>query len=88
MGLSVKATEALVRERKDAPPTDPDPSEHEAPASGGEEKTNHVRSIEDELRQKLATGVEIKLRGKDRGQIIVRFESNDDFMRLLEVLRK
>jgi ParB family transcriptional regulator, chromosome partitioning protein len=88
MGLSVKATEALVRERKDAPLTDPDPSEQDTPTSGGEEKTNHVRSIEDELRQKLATGVEIKLRGKDRGQIIVRFESNDDFMRLLEVLRK
>lgn len=88
MGLSVKATEALVRERKDAPLTDPDPSEHDTPAGTGEEKTNHVRSIEDELRQKLSTGVEIKLRGKDRGQIIVRFESNDDFMRLLEVLRK
>jgi ParB family chromosome partitioning protein len=88
MGLSVKATEALVRERKDAPLTDPDPSEHDTPPGGGEEKTNHVRSLEDELRQKLATGVEIKLRGKDRGQIIVRFESNDDFMRLLEVLRK
>jgi ParB family chromosome partitioning protein len=85
MGLSVKATEALVRDQKDGQPA---PAERDTPEGGGEEKTNHVRSIEDELRQKLAIGVEIKLRGKDRGQIVLRFESNDDFMRLLEVLQK
>jgi ParB family transcriptional regulator, chromosome partitioning protein len=88
MGLSVKATEALVREQKDgspaeAVPADPTPSE---PAVV--EKSNHVRAIEDELRQKLATPVEIKLRGKDRGQIVLAFETNDDFMRLLEQLRR
>jgi ParB family chromosome partitioning protein len=88
MGLSVKATEGLVREQKDGAAANHAPPE--GGASGGEspEKTNHVRSLEDELRHKLATAVEIKLRGKDRGQIILGFESNDDFMRLLEVLRK
>src|SRR6266446_7008484 len=49
MGLSVKATEALVRERKDAPLADPDPADSESPAGRGEEKPNHVRSIEDEV---------------------------------------
>ncbi len=39
-------------------------------------------------RQKLATRVEIRLRAKDQGQIVLTFESNDDFERLLEVLRK
>jgi ParB family chromosome partitioning protein len=87
MGLSVKATEALVREQKDAHPGDAPPA-NGSTAAGGDEKTNHVRSLEDELRQKLATHVEIKVRGKDRGQIVLRFESNDDFMRLLELLRK
>ncbi len=89
MGLSVKAAEALIRERKDgpaAPPAAP-AAEDEGPAEEVE-KTNHVRGIEDELRQKLATAVEIKLRGKDRGQIVLRFESNDDFMRILELLRR
>jgi ParB family chromosome partitioning protein len=79
-GLSVKATEAYlheVRAEKAAAPR-PDPAE---------EKTAHVKSLEDELRQKLATPVEIRVRGKDRGLIVLRFESNDDFMRLLEVLR-
>ncbi|HMF18966.1 MAG TPA: ParB/RepB/Spo0J family partition protein [Gemmataceae bacterium] len=84
-GLSVKATEQLMRDRK---------VEGEAPepraenTEGGEEKTAHVKSIEDELRQRFAAPVEIKLRAKDRGQIVLRFESNDDFMRILEVLRR
>jgi ParB family chromosome partitioning protein len=63
-------------------------SEASEPQTNGEEKTAHVRGIEDELRQKLAMRVEIKLRGKDRGQVVLRFDSNDDFERLLEVLRK
>src|SRR5262249_47464308 len=83
-GLSVKAAEVFLREQR---------QESAAPAEDGpkapaEEKTAHVKSLEDELRQKLATQVEIRVRGKDRGQIVLRFESNDDFMRLLEVLRK
>jgi ParB family chromosome partitioning protein len=86
MGLSVKATESLVRDKKDsATATEPGERGHR---SVDEQKTNHIRSIEDELRQKLATPVEIKLRGPESGQILVRFESNDDFMRILEQLRK
>ena len=80
-GLSVKATDAYLHDVKEQKPaTEPRPS--------AEEKTAHVRSIEEELRQKLATQVEIRLRGKDKGQFIIRFESNDDFMRLLEVLQR
>ncbi len=52
------------------------------------EKTAHVSGIEDELRQKLGLKVEIRVRGKDRGQLVLAFESNDDFERLLESLRK
>jgi ParB family chromosome partitioning protein len=83
-GLSVKAAEAFLREQRQEPAASPE-AESKAPA---EEKTTHVKGLEDELRQKLATQVEIRVRGKDRGQIVLRFESNDDFMRLLEVLRK
>jgi len=82
-GLSVKATEQLVRDRKEEPS---EPKEMHSRAV--EDKTAHVKSIEDELRQRFATPVEIKLRAKDKGQIVLRFESNDDFMRILEVLRK
>ena len=80
-GLTLKATEPLVREQREEPANGTDrrgPSHH---------KTAHVKSLEAELRQKLAVKVEIKLQSKDKGQILLRFESNDDFMRLLEALR-
>jgi ParB family chromosome partitioning protein len=79
-GHSVRATEALVKEHK---------SELTSPTPRAvPEKTAHVQSIEDDLRQSLAMRVEIRVRGKDKGQIILGFESNDDFERLLEVLRR
>jgi ParB family transcriptional regulator, chromosome partitioning protein len=83
-GLSVKAADAFLREQR----ADPAASAEGEPRPPVEEKTAHVKGLEDELRQRLATRVEIKVRGKDRGQIVLGFESNDDFMRLLDVLRK
>lgn len=80
-GYSVRVTEEVIKAQK-----------AEKAANGSEkaapEKTTHVQAIENELRQKLTTRVEIRLREKDKGQIVLRFESNDDFERLLEVLRK
>jgi ParB family chromosome partitioning protein len=82
--LSVHATEAHVKQQQTQPePVKEPPSPREVP-----EKTAHVQGIEDELRQKLALKVEIRLRAKDKGQIVLGFESYDDFERLLEVLRK
>jgi ParB family chromosome partitioning protein len=78
-GHSVRTTEALVKEPKpEAAVAEP----REAP-----EKTAHVQAIEDELRQTMATRVEIRLRGKEKGQIVIGFETNDDFERVLERLR-
>jgi ParB family chromosome partitioning protein len=82
-GLSVHALEALLKQRREEAPTT---EQGEKPASA--EKTAHVQAIEDELRQKLAMRVAIKLRSKDKGQIVLNFDSNDDFERLLEVLRR
>jgi ParB family chromosome partitioning protein len=85
-GLSVHATEAYVKQLA---------GEEKEPAAGSNggvkphhEKTAHVSGIEDELRQKLGMKVEVRVKGKDRGQLILNFESNDDFERLLEVLRR
>ncbi len=52
------------------------------------EKTEHVKVLEDELRQRLAVRVEIKVKAKDKGQIVIAFDSNDDFERILEALKK
>jgi ParB family chromosome partitioning protein len=84
---SVREAEALIKQHR--------PGEETAePAGNGEarpaavEKTPHVQAIEDELRQKLATRVEIRLRGPHRGRLIIGFESSDDFERVLDVLRR
>jgi ParB family chromosome partitioning protein len=82
-GLSVHATDALLKDRLQEPAAKKG-SEPKPPP----EKTAHVQGIEDELRQKLATRVEIRLREKNKGQIVVSFESSDDFERILEVLRR
>jgi ParB family chromosome partitioning protein len=83
-GLTLKATEPLVRESR------PEASANGGSSRGsnGDYKTSHVQAIEDELRQKLGVRVEIKVSAKDKGTIGLRFDTNDDFMRLLEVLRR
>jgi ParB family chromosome partitioning protein len=79
-GLSVRATESLIKDQN----PDALPSSNKKPL----EKTSHIQALEAELQKVLATRVEIRQRGMDRGQIILNFESNDDFERLVEVLRK
>lgn len=87
LGLSVKATETILREQRQATASGKDDGEDE-PARHGAEKTAHVRGLEDELRQRFATPVEIKVRGKDKGQIVLTFATNDDFMRIMKMLRE
>jgi ParB family chromosome partitioning protein len=82
--LSVHATEGLIKEVLHEKPSDT-PAREREPAPT---KTAHVQGIEDDLRQRLSTRVEIKLKAKDRGQIVVTFESNDDFERVIEALRR
>jgi ParB family chromosome partitioning protein len=86
-GLSVHAAEAYLKQlaaAKSEGAPEPSGSEPRTPAG----KTAHVQGIEDELRQKLGLRVEIKVKGKDKGHIVLGFESNDDFERVLEVLRR
>jgi ParB family chromosome partitioning protein len=85
-GLSVKALELLVRQQK---------AEAEAKEAATalrdvapSYKTAHVQTIETELRQRFAARVEIKVKDKDRGQIVIAFDTSDEFERLVEVLRK
>jgi len=84
-GYSVKALELAVKAMRNEAAAPPKTSEPSEPAP---EKTNHVTGIEDEIRQKLTVRVQIKLKAKDKGQIVLGFESNDDFERILEVLRR
>ncbi len=89
-GLSVHATDALIKQ----PATDAkEDRENGEPASSGGgrngiEKTTHVQGIENELRQQLSVKVEIKQKAKDKGQIVLHFESNDDFERILQAIQR
>ncbi len=75
-GYNVRMAETLVKDEKSEPAS--------SPARTPPKKTAHVQAIEDDLRQRLATRVEIRLRERHKGQIILSFESNDDFERLLD----
>jgi ParB family chromosome partitioning protein len=86
-GLSVHGLDSLLKEQKQAEQVAA-PVEAPEPKAPPVEKTAHVKGLEDELRQKLAVRVEIKLKARDRGQIVIGFESNDDFERLMEALRR
>jgi ParB family chromosome partitioning protein len=81
--LSVHALEQLAKLHKPSSASAPKPAPKPEVA-----KTAHVLAIEDELRKKLAMRVTIKLHGKDKGQVVLGFDSNDDFERLVEVVRK
>ncbi len=82
-GHSVRATEAIIK-----PPTEEPTNSKNGHGKPTPRKTAHVHAIEDELRQKLSVRVEVRLREKHKGQLVLSFESNDDFERILEVLRK
>jgi ParB family chromosome partitioning protein len=80
---SVHALELLLKQQK----AEATPSAERAPKDAVE-KTAHVKGIEDDLRQRLAVRIEIKVKAKDRGQIVIGFESNDDFERVVSALQK
>jgi ParB family chromosome partitioning protein len=72
-----------------APAADPEAAET-IPLSqaAADERTNHVHSLEEQLGALLGVKVEIKLRTKDAGAIVVPFASNDEFERILNRLRR
>lgn len=50
-------------------------------------KTPHVMALENELRQKLALRVEIRVKNKEKGVILLGFDSNKDFERIMSLLK-
>ncbi len=87
-GLSVRQTEALVqtgeptatktRIRKDA-------AEPGSTPGGG--KAPHVVELEGSLRERFGTPVMIRVKTKDRGQIVIDFNSREEFDRVTSLIR-
>jgi ParB family chromosome partitioning protein len=78
-GLSVRQVEALVAAER--------PAKAKAKPPADSHRTSHVSELESALRECLGTHVEIRLRAKDQGQIIIDFATNDDFERIVEMLQ-
>lgn len=87
-GLSVKALELLVKSQKAAADAKAAQKELEEVSPEISHRTAHVQSIETELRQRLATRVDIRVNEKDKGSITISFDTNEEFERLVESLRK
>ena len=49
--------------------------------------TNHVRDLEQQLRNAIGTQVEIKLRSRESGEIVIPFANNAEFERVLSLLQ-
>lgn len=84
-GLSVRDTERQVQEivaQSDAPPAG------RRPPKGGPKRTTtqHVASLQQELRMALGTKVEIRETARGRGRIVIHFQSHDEFDRLRDLL--
>ena len=52
------------------------------------DRTPHLASLEEQLRNLLGTAVEIKLKTKESGTILIPFSSNEEFERLLRSLHR
>ncbi len=85
-GLSVQALEQAIKSMRKVQTENAGPLQEKVVAVP--EKTAHVSSMENELRQKLACRVEIKVQAKEKGQIVIAFDTNDEFERLMETLRR
>lgn len=85
--LSVRSTEQAVRQllRGEAPATIPMSAKE---AKVKPELTDHVKSLEGQFRDLLGLKVQIKLKKSDAGQVVIEFNSNDDFEKVTRFLRK
>jgi ParB family chromosome partitioning protein len=83
LGLSVHATEQLARQ---APAPASEPVARGATETKVE-KTDHVLGIERELAGKLSLKVDIRLKGAEKGALVVAFDSTEEFERIISLLR-
>lgn len=92
--LSVRRTEELVREKL----LSGDVLPFAAAAGGGTKPKGrtrggsiggaHIRDLERQLRDALGTKVEISLKAKQAGKLVVHFANNEDFERICHFLKK
>jgi ParB family chromosome partitioning protein len=85
-GLSVREVERRVQAGRPSPPSTGRKPSATAPSAPSGAASAEVRRLEELLRKKLQTGVQIHLTGRDRGEVRIAFFSNDDLERVIELL--
>jgi ParB family chromosome partitioning protein len=86
--LSVRQTEAAVREMLKAQPEGGPETISFEQAKAARQPSHHVRAVQEQLQSLLGLPVEIKLGGKERGKFVIPFANNDEFERILGHLRR
>ena len=76
--LSVRQTEALVHRLKEG--------KGEKNAKNTPQPNVHIQKVQDNLAEHLEAKVMLKSNPKGKGQIVIRFNSDDDLNRILEIL--
>lgn len=88
--LSVREAEARAREALNPSLAGHSPSDRSAdrPKDAAQHPVNNptVKHIEDQLRKRLQTDVQVQLQAKDRGVVRITFYSADDLERLLDAI--
>jgi ParB family chromosome partitioning protein len=82
--LSVRQTEALVAT---GIPTPSRTRIRRDPAHGAEARAPHLIELEQYLHQRLGTAVLIRARTPERGQIVIDYNSQEEFERVASVIR-
>jgi ParB family chromosome partitioning protein len=86
--LSVRQTEALVATGEPTPSRPrirKDPAEPGSTPAGG--KPPHFLELEQHLQQRFGTPVLIRVKSKERGQIVIDFHSQEDYDRVAGIIR-
>ncbi len=86
--LSVRKTEQAVRSILRGEKADTIPIESAKKQKTPAERTAHVDSLEQKLRDTLGLKVQIKLKTSESGQVIIDFSSSADFDRITRLMRK
>jgi len=86
--LSVRKTEQAVRSILRGEKADTIPIESAKKQKAPAERTAHVDSLEQKLRDTLGLKVQIKLKTSESGQVIIDFGSSADFDRITRLMRK
>lgn len=86
--LSVRKTEQAVRSILRGEKASTISIESAKKEKAAPERTSHIDSLEQQLRDTLGLKVQIKLKTSESGQVIIDFGSNDDFDRITRLMRK